>query len=381
MREQFIRLLQRAVQKDASDIHLKAGGPPCFRVDGEIMPVDSHQLSQEEMSVILDVILSEEQKKVFLKKGEIDLAFHEKGLGRFRVNVFRQRGAVSIVMRRIKTRIPNFEELHLPPQVDRFARMMRGLVLVTGTTGSGKSTTLAAIVDYINSIRRCHVVTIEDPIEYIHQDRQSVINQREIGLDTYDFSSALKAVMRQDPDVILVGEIRDADTAEMAFRAAMTGHQVYATLHTNSAIGAVPRLLDIGILPDIMAGNIIGVVAQRLVRRLCPSCRKPHAAQPHEMRLLGIETDTPSPMIFTASGCEHCDFQGYRGRLAIMELLRFDAEIDELVARRATAREIRNAALGRGFRSLAEDGLRRVLDGSTSIEEVARVVDLTERMA
>lgn len=245
MREQFIRLLQRAVQKDASDIHLKAGGPPCFRVDGEIMPVDSHQLSQEEMSVILDVILSEEQKKVFLKKGEIDLAFHEKGLGRFRVNVFRQRGAVSIVMRRIKTRIPNFEELHLPPQVDRFARMMRGLVLVTGTTGSGKSTTLAAIVDYINSIRRCHVVTIEDPIEYIHQDRQSVINQREIGLDTYDFSSALKAVMRQDPDVILVGEMRDIETFQAAISASETGHLVFSTLHTTNVMQTIDRIIDL----------------------------------------------------------------------------------------------------------------------------------------
>jgi general secretion pathway protein E/type IV pilus assembly protein PilB len=167
----------------------------------------------------------------------------------------------------------------------------------------------------------------------------------------------------------------------MAFRAAMTGHQVYSTLHTNSAIGAVPRLLDIGILPDIMAGNIIGVVAQRLVRRLCPHCKQPHPAEAHELRLFGFSGGRTPPMLYRPVGCERCEFQGYRGRLAIMELLRLDADLDELIARRATARELNKAAKEKGFRMLAEDGLRRVLDGSTSIEELARVVDLTDRMA
>ncbi|MCX7169315.1 MAG: ATPase, T2SS/T4P/T4SS family, partial [Proteobacteria bacterium] len=183
-----------------------------------------------------------------------------------------------------------------------------------------------------------------------------------------------------DPDIILVGEIRDADTAEMAFRAAMTGHQVYSTLHTNSAIGVFPRLMDIGILPDIMAGNIIGVIAQRLLRRLCTKCRRPYPAEDHECRLLGQENQQPAPTLYRAAGCEACGYQGYRGRIAIMELLRLDGDIDELIARRATVREIRNAALAKGFRPLAEDGLRRVRDGTTSLEEVVRVVDLTERM-
>jgi len=161
----------------------------------------------------------------------------------------------------------------------------------------------------------------------------------------------------------------------------MTGHQVYSTLHTNSAIGAIPRLLDIGILPDIMAGNIIGIVAQRLVRRLCPHCRKPYTAQGLERRLLGDDLPVPSPVLYRPGGCEYCDFQGYRGRLAIMELIRLDADLDELIARRATAREFRNAALAKGYRPLAEDGIRRALDGSTSLEEVGRVIDLTERMS
>jgi general secretion pathway protein E/type IV pilus assembly protein PilB len=220
-------------------------------------------------------------------------------------------------------------------------------------------------------------MTLEDPVEY----PMAMIRQTSVSESAkLDFANGIRSMMRQDPDVILVGEIRDADTAEMAFRAAMTGHQVFSTLHTNSAIGAIPRLLDIGVLPDIMAGNIIGVIAQRLVRRLCPQCRKPYPAEAHEQKLLGLENQRPAPILYRAAGCEMCEFQGYRGRIAIMELLRLDGDIDELIARRATTREVRNLAISRGFRPLAEDGLRRVLDGSTSLEEVARVVDLTERM-
>jgi general secretion pathway protein E/type IV pilus assembly protein PilB len=167
----------------------------------------------------------------------------------------------------------------------------------------------------------------------------------------------------------------------MAFQAAMTGHQVFSTLHTSSAIGAIPRLLDIGIQPDILAGNIIGVVAQRLVRRLCPACRDPHPADDIEMRLLAVGGSAGRPVIHRPKGCPRCDFQGYLGRLAIMEVLRLDGDLDELVARRATAREIRQAALDKGFRPLAADGCRRVLEGETSLEELARVVDLTDRLS
>jgi general secretion pathway protein E/type IV pilus assembly protein PilB len=188
-------------------------------------------------------------------------------------------------------------------------------------------------------------------------------------------------MLRQDPDVILVGEIRDEDTARMAFQAAMTGHQVYSTLHTSSAIGAIPRLLDIGILPDILAGNVIGIVAQRLVRCLCPACREARPAHDYEMRLLGLTLPSERPLLHEARGCPQCDFQGYRGRMAIMELLRMDPELDELVARRATAREIREAASRKGFRPLADDGARRVLEGATTLDELCRVVNLTDRMS
>jgi general secretion pathway protein E/type IV pilus assembly protein PilB len=220
-------------------------------------------------------------------------------------------------------------------------------------------------------------MTLEDPVEY----PMTLVRQTSVAETAkLDFANGIRSMMRQDPDVILVGEIRDADTAEMAVRAAMTGHQVYSTLHTNSAIGAIPRLLDIGILPDILAGNVIGVVAQRLVRRLCIHCKTPYHAEAHEARLLGRAGDASRPLIYRPCGCERCDFQGYRGRLAIMEILRINGDMDELIARRSTAREIRNLAEHQGFVSLADDGLRRVLDGSTSLEELARVVDLTDRM-
>ncbi|MCB1891208.1 MAG: type II/IV secretion system protein, partial [Rhodocyclaceae bacterium] len=264
-------------------------------------------------------------------------------------------------------------------QLDQLKLMIarpEGIVLVTGPTGSGKTTTLYSMLNHINE-EGINIMTLEDPVEY----PMSMIRQTSVAeAAKLDFANGVRSMMRQDPDVILVGEIRDADTAEMAFRAAMTGHQVYSTLHTNSAIGVVPRLLDIGVLPDIMAGNIIGVIAQRLVRKLCPHCKKPYQPEPHETRLLGLASDAPAPTLYRASGCEHCEYQGYRGRQAIMELLRLDADLDELIARRATMRDIKQAALAKGFRSLAEDGLRRVREGTTSLEEIGRVVDLTERM-
>ena len=186
--------------------------------------------------------------------------------------------------------------------------------------------------------------------------------------------------MRQDPDIILVGEIRDEDTADMAFRAAMTGHQVLSTLHTNSAIGAIPRLLDIGVLPDIMTGNIIGIISQRLVRLLCPSCKRPWVADEVDSKLLGVEYVNEALTIYESVGCPECDNTGYRGRVAIIEALRINNELDELIARRATLGELRECAKQTGYRTLADDAIRRVLDGETSLQEISRVIDLTQRL-
>jgi type IV pilus assembly protein PilB len=250
-----------------------------------------------------------------------------------------------------------------------------GIILVTGPTGSGKTTTLYSILNTVNT-EGVNIMTLEDPVEYpMAMIRQTSVNE----VVKLDFASGIRSMMRQDPDVILVGEIRDHETAEMAFRAAMTGHQVYSTLHTNSAIGAIPRLQDLGVLPDIMAGNIIGVVAQRLVRKLCAHCKQPYAPDAATRKILGVP-ETWSGTIFRAVGCVHCDSQGYKGRVAIMELFKIDQEIDELIARRATGRELKMAARRTGFHSLAEDAVARVLQGQTSLEDISRVVDLTDRV-
>ena len=238
-----------------------------------------------------------------------------------------------------------------------------GIILVTGPTGSGKTTTLYSVLSHINN-DGLNIMTLEDPVEYpMTLIRQTSINEAA----KMDFGNGIRSLMRQDPDVILVGEIRDEDTATMAFRAAMTGHQVYSTLHTNSAAGAIPRLMD------------IGIVAQRLVRRLCKHCKQAHQANAGECGILGARADRP-PTLYRAVGCDQCDYQGYRGRMAIIEILKMDGDLDELIAHRATGRELQKSALARGFRTLADDGVRRVLDGSTALDELMRVVDLTDRM-
>jgi type II secretory ATPase GspE/PulE/Tfp pilus assembly ATPase PilB-like protein len=220
-----------------------------------------------------------------------------------------------------------------------------------------------------------NIMTLEDPVEYpLTLMRQTSVNE----VARMDFANGIRSIMRQDPDIILVGEVRDKETAEMAFRAAMTGHQVFTTLHTNSALGAFPRLLDIGIQPDIMAGNIIGVIAQRLVRVLCRHCKEAYAPSREERLLLGAEGQKVS-FLHRPVGCKQCDNKGYKGRTAIMELLVMDSDLDELVARRATTKELRTAALAKGYRTLSAEGLRRVVEGITSLTEVAREIDLTGR--
>jgi len=250
-----------------------------------------------------------------------------------------------------------------------------GIVLVTGPTGSGKTTTLYSMLNYVKS-EQVNIMTLEDPVEYpMDLIRQTSINE----VSRMDFANGIRSLMRQDPDIILVGEIRDADTAEMAFRAAMTGHQVLSTLHTNSAIGSIPRLLDIGVHPDIMTGNIIGIIGQRLIRRLCNKCKTSHKAEDIEKKLLGHEK-SEELTLYDANGCDECDDSGYKGRIAIMEVLRFDAEIDEMIAERVTQGKIKKYLKGTGFQSLADDAARRVIEGYTTLDEVSRVVDLTDRL-
>jgi type II secretory ATPase GspE/PulE/Tfp pilus assembly ATPase PilB-like protein len=251
-----------------------------------------------------------------------------------------------------------------------------GILLVTGPTGSGKTTTLYSILGHLNK-EGVNIMTLEDPVEY----PMTMIRQTSLSDSVkMDFAEGIRSMMRQDPDIILVGEVRDQETAEMAFRAAMTGHQVFSTLHTNSAIRSIPRLVDLGIKPEVLAGNVIGIVAQRLLRTLCPACKVPHEPSPIELQLLGIQAGDGC-RLFQPVGCPACEHLGYKGRMSILELLKFDAALDELITQRASLKVLLEYVRKGGFVTMAEDGLRRVREGLTTIEEVGRVVDLTELIA
>ncbi len=239
-------ILKVAFKNKASDIHFKVGMPPVFRINGSLVLLkNADRLTPEKIAEMAWTICSPRQKERFLEDNEIDLAYGIAGLGRFRVNIFKQRGTIGIVLRAIPMQVLTFEQLNLPPVLKKIANERRGLILATGTTGSGKSTTLSAIIDYINSTRTEHIMTIEDPIEFLHRDKKSIINQREIGFDTTSFARSLKSALRQDPDVILVGEMRDLETIETALLAAETGHLVLSTLHTLDATETVNRIISV----------------------------------------------------------------------------------------------------------------------------------------
>jgi twitching motility protein PilT len=270
-------LLRRAVELGASDIHLKVGIPPILRRDGELGPLEDHPiLTDRDVEAVVEVIgrRSPERLKAFKESGDLDIAYQDDDLPRFRVNAFRQRGHISVALRVIPKNVPTFEALHLPQGVRRLADEHRGLVLVTGATGSGKTTTLAAMIDHINRSRQQHIVTIEDPIEVLHSDHSCIVNQREIGLDTTDFAQALRRALRQDPDVILIGELRDAETAQTALQAAESGHLVLSTMHTVDAAETVGRMVEFfpegkqQMIRSIMAGVLCGIISQRLLPRV-----------------------------------------------------------------------------------------------------------------
>jgi twitching motility protein PilT len=267
-------LLRRAVDKRASDLHLKVGNHPYLRVDGSLLALnDIPRVTPEEMLSMAFSMMTNRQKQKFKETAELDMAYGVAGLGRFRVNVFQQRGNVGMVLRVIPTKIRTIEELELPRILSQICEETRGLVLTTGTTGSGKSTTLAAMVDRINSLRAEHVITIEDPIEYLHRDKKGFINQREVEVDTSSFSTALRAALRQDPDVVLVGEMRDLETISTALLAAETGHLVFSTLHTLDATETIQRIIAVFPPPEQkqirlqLASTLKAVISQRLVRR------------------------------------------------------------------------------------------------------------------
>jgi type II secretory ATPase GspE/PulE/Tfp pilus assembly ATPase PilB-like protein len=378
-------LLMDAVKRAASDIHFEpefAFLRIRYRIDGVLQQVRSiHKSYWPGIAVRLKVISGMDIAETRSPQdGRLNMNLCGRPID-FRVSTHPTIHGENIVLRvldREKSIIP-LERMGLRTSTLAQLKLMmtrpEGILVVTGPTGSGKTTTLYSLLSHLND-ETVNIMTLEDPVEYpVTMMRQTSVAE----VNKIDFANGIRSIMRQDPDIILVGEIRDQDTATMAFRAAMTGHQVFSTLHTNSALGAFPRLTDIGISPDIMAGNIIGVVAQRLVRVLCPQCKEPVKPTDEQRKVLGVKRNE-AIQIYKHKGCKRCNQTGYRGRMAILELLRIDADMDSLIARRAHLDELRKMALEKGFTTLADDGVRRILEGYTSIDEVMRVIDLTSRL-
>lgn len=243
--KQLDKYFMAAVENRASDLHLKVGHPPKLRMKGQLRDTSGEVLNQERIEELVFEILSQPQKELFKQHGTLDFAYEVDGKHRFRINIFHQRGAISMAARRVESTVPSFEQIHLPKTLEKIADRAQGLVLVVGPSGSGKTTTIASMIDFINQSHSCHIVTIEDPIEYIFKDKKAIVSQREIGIDVKDFTEALTCLMRQDPDVVFVGEMRDAATVTAGMRAAETGHLVFGTLHSANASQAVGRLLDL----------------------------------------------------------------------------------------------------------------------------------------
>jgi len=379
-------ILADAVKREASDIHFEPEEGFLrlrYRIDGVLRQIRSlHRDYWSAIVVRLKVMCMMNIAETRIPQdGRLSLQVQGHRVD-FRVSAQPTTYGENIVLRvldRAKGIVP-MDKLGIHEDTLNELKMMmarpEGIILVTGPTGSGKTTTLYSLLNYVKS-EQVNIMTLEDPVEYpMDMIRQTSVNE----VARMDFANGIRSMMRQDPDIILVGEIRDEDTADMAFRAAMTGHQVLSTLHTNSAIGTFPRLLDIGVLPDIMTGNIIGVISQRLIRLLCPHCKREKKPDEIEKKLLDIEVDSDKHLIYEAEGCSHCDNTGYKGRVAIIEALRINSELDEQIAKRATLGELRATAKTTGYMTLADDAIRCVLEGKTSLTEVTRVIDLTQRM-
>ena len=379
-------LIADAVQRDASDIHFEpeeAFLRVRYRIDGVLRQVRSlHKSYWPAMVVRLKVIsgmnIAESRAP---QDGRVSMSLIGRQID-FRVASQPTIHGENIVMRILDRRkgIVPLDALGLTEANLHAIKMMlakpEGVILVTGPTGSGKTTTLYSVLNHINT-EAINIMTMEDPVEYpMPMIRQTSINESaKLG-----FAEGIRSMMRQDPDVILVGEIRDQITAEMAFRASMTGHQVFSTLHTNSAVGSIPRLQDLGVLPDILSSNLIGIIAQRLVRRLCIKCRELQAVEELERRLLHLDDAVQQISIYRAVGCPACEFTGYKGRTAIVEILKITEYLKKLMSQNTSAHELMKAAVATGFRTLADDACRRVIDGTTSLDEITRVVDLTGRV-
>jgi general secretion pathway protein E/type IV pilus assembly protein PilB len=378
-------LLVDAIKCGASDIHFEPEGAFLrlrYRIDGQMQQIRSFHNDYWPAIAVRIKILS--GMNIAETRNPQDGRISYNVLGRevdFRVAAQPTIYGENIVMRILdrKKALLSLDKLgfseHNEKVLKKLLKRPEGIIIVTGPTGSGKTTSLYSILGHINSIN-VNIMTLEDPVEYqLPMIRQSMVREG----SGMNFNTGIRAMMRQDPDIIFVGEVRDEDTANMALRAAMTGHQVFTTLHTNDALGAIPRLIDIGIQPRLLAGSLICCMAQRLARKLCPHCKTAKTATAEECKILGVSPENP-PQIYEHQGCDHCSNNGYKGRIAIAEILPIDRAMDEFIAQNSTRKVMMDYALSQDFIPMIEDGVKKVLAGVTDLDELINTIDMTERL-
>ena len=363
-------LLQATIDEGASDLHVRAFMPPELRIHGELVAIADEAFTAEETRRLCNEIMTPEQVAEAESNGGTDFALaHEDGT-RFRVSVFKERGRWGCVLRMIPSTLLTLEQIGLPPSIKELLFKPRGLILVTGPTGSGKSTSLYSFLHEVNTMD-VRILTAEDPIEYQMDGIIQVQMNKDIGLD---FARTLRAFLRQDPDKIMVGEIRDRETAEIAINASLTGHMVFSTLHTNTAAGAFPRMIDMGVEPFLIASAVAGVMGQRLCRRLCPTCRR---EVPLDRKWYDLADPPARDTVFEPAegGCDACSRTGYKGRRALFEVLEVDEDIESAIIKRENATQIQHISLSKGMKTLREDGWAKVFKGVTSVAEIRRVTE------
>ena len=361
--DQYFKYL---VESGGSDLHLSEGQPPKIRVNGTISAISDENLEGQAFKTLLSEICDPQAFQKYLEEGDLDFAYEMDETSRFRCNYFKQQHGLGAVFRLIPTKIATLEELGVPTVVKEFAHMRSGLVLVTGPTGSGKTTTLYACLNHINRPDK-KIITVEDPVEYELSGINQVMVKADIGMT---FAAALRAMLRQAPNIIMIGEIRDMETASIAINASLTGHLVLSTLHTNDSAGAITRLVDMGCEPFLVAASLEGVLAQRLVRTICPDCRTPYEPSSSILSQLGVSPyELGDKHFYTGRGCDKCSNSGYKGRKGIYELLDINDTLRDMITDRAPSVVLKQKAIEMGMSTLREDGLRNIYDGNTTIED------------
>lgn len=384
-KEKLDQILNFAIDQKASDVHIAVGRPLIIRINSVLVFTNTENFIKEDLLGIIDVLLTFYQQEKFTKDKSINFSYSFQNRGRFRINIFFQKKNISIALRYISDEIKSFDELKLPKELKSIASFKQGLVLITGPTGQGKSTTLAAIINEINNIRNSHIITIEDPIEFIFKDNKSIISQREVFEDTHSFNDALEDTFRQDPDVIMVGEIRDKETAKLLVNAALTGHLVLSTLHTNNVVGIIPRLIDMGVDPFLIAPVFNIAMSQRLIKTLCAKCKEKKILSDQgkiiireslnslfdsELKNKYLNLLEKTPYIYGPVGCLRCNKLGYSNRTAVTEILHINSEFATLITKGPTEEEIKQQTRKQQMITMQQNGMIKVLEGITTIEEV-----------